>query len=89
MPSVSDPVFLSGSGSNFFPESGLAKNLDAIRENPDSQKEVQKLQQQVEQICISYLALSTLSSFFQVPPKPNQKHHLAPISLLKDESGSG
>ena len=50
-------------------------------------KKVQKLQQHVEQICISYLALSTLSSFFQVPPKPNQKHHLDPISLLMDGSG--
>ena len=38
-----------------------------------------------------YFIFSTLNTvlFGQVTPKPNQKHHLDPIGLLMDGSGSG
>ena len=54
-------------------------------------KNVLKRQVQRDKILISYLALSTVSTvlFGQVTPKPNQKHHLDPIGLLMDGSGSG
>ena len=89
MPSVSRLVFCPDLDRTFF----LSPDWPKIRMRSGKiririRKKVQKLQQQVEKICISYLAISTLS-FFQVPPKPNQKHHLDPISLLMDGSGSG
>ena len=37
----------------------------------------------------TYLALSVSALFGQVPPKPNQKHHLDLIGLLIDGFGSG
>ena len=81
-------TFFSRSGSNFFlskSRSRSAKNQDPIWKIRIHEKTVQ-----VEKLFISYLLQHSQHTvlFVQVPPKTNQKHHLDPISLFMDGSGS-
>ena len=77
-------VLLSGSGSDFFPQSGSgsAKNLDPIRNTRIQEKKVQEEEKNVD------IIFSTLKSqhfiFCKVPPNVIKEHHLDPFSLLKN-----
>ena len=86
--SSSDQWFKSGflipvifPGSDFFSESGSAKNPDPIRKKrPKTGVKTEKM---------LYFISSTLHTvlFGQAPRKPDKNHHLELISLLMDGSG--
>ena len=88
--SVLDPGFFSGSGSNFFPESGSgsAQNPDPIRKIlvRIHEKNVLKLEAHVE--IFIYFIFSTLKTVLLVRGLQNliKEHQLHPIGLLMDGS---
>ena len=78
---------VSGSGSDFFPESGSggsAKNPDPIRIH---EKNAQKLSVQVKKMIIfSFLRVSTLSFLVRFLQNLIKGHNLDPIRLLKQKT---
>ena len=77
-------------GSGFFwdPDRTFFLSPDPYRQKIRIQ--IHKRPKTVNTSSLFYFIFSTLNTVFfgQVPPKPNQKHHLDPISLLMDGSGS-
>ena len=77
--------FFSGTESNFYTESGSGS-----AEYPDPWKKRPKTVSTSRNYFNFIPVFSTLNTvlFGQVTSKPNQKHHLNPIGLLMDGSGS-